>query len=825
MTDSATSTWIVHADDRTDIPIGGKASALRAMRGFEVPQWFVVTPAARDSLHAGQEGALRAAVDDAVERLGDTATLWAVRSSAVCEDGVADSFAGQFESFLDVEPQDVFVHVCRVWESAKSARVGTYQKERGLGEADVEMAVLVQRMVAPQFAGVAFAVDPVTGDDEVVISAVRGTAERLVAGEVTGIDARVDPDARVTHGDEAEKLPENIASEVANLARDVSRQAGRPQDIEWAFDGERLHLLQARPITTAPFGELAVWDNSNIAESYNGVTTPLTFSFALKAYEEVYRTFCKLLGVSQQVRRSNAQVFANMLGHHNGRVYYNLMNWYRLIAMLPGYRMNAPFMEQMMGVQSGLPDAAFRILREEAAASRTGPIVDGLRLVRGVLALGYRHITLERAIKSFNADVDRALGAGQPRFDGTDTEALVARYRDLERTLLPRWDAPILNDFFAMIYVGVLRKMCVRLAGAEDESLHNALLLDVGSIISTEPARQIERMGVLARELGAIDRLDHASSVDEFADLEELHAALVEYVEVFGDRCLQELKLESPTLLDDPRPLLRSIAALGRRGATDHSSTTKANDHNAEQRLRESLKGKPLAALRMRFVLKRARARLRDRENLRFLRTRVFGYVRRLFLELGQHYVRLGLLDDARDVFFLEVEEALCLAGAPTDARALVNKRRLEFEQHVEAPPLASRFETRGAVAPLRPIVRPIPIDTEPADGVMRGIGCCPGLVEGRARVIRDPVGIVLEPNDILIAERTDPGWIILFPAAAAIAVEHGSILSHTSIVARELGIPCVVSVRGLLQHVADGDRLILDGTSGTLRKVEEGAG
>lgn len=226
-----------------------------------------------------------------------------------------------------------------------------------------------------------------------------------------------------------------------------------------------------------------------------------------------------------------------------------------------------------------------------------------------------------------------------------------------------------------------------------------------------------------------------------------------------------------------------------------------------------------------RFIVPRARSRVRDRENLRFARTRVFGYVRRLFVALGYRYVEQGLLDAPRDIFFLEVEEALGLAtGTSTllDPRTTVASRRAHFEGVRNEPPLPVRFETRGSVNPLRPIVRPTPrVLSDDTQSVLRGIGCCPGVVRGRARVVTDPIGVALDHADILIAERTDPGWVMLFPAASAIAVQHGSVLSHTSIVARELGLPCAVAVPDLLKRVRDGDTIELDGSAGTVTLLE----
>jgi pyruvate,water dikinase len=214
--------------------------------------------------------------------------------------------------------------------------------------------------------------------------------------------------------------------------------------------------------------------------------------------------------------------------------------------------------------------------------------------------------------------------------------------------------------------------------------------------------------------------------------------------------------------------------------------------------------------------------RMRDRENLRFERTRVFGRTRRIMRALGDRLVERGLLDDPRDVFWLAREElfgAVEGTSLTSDLRGTVAARKAIYEADRRLPPLPERFETRGPVLPLRPVARmsdapELPLD----DDVRRGLGCCGGLVEGIARVVRDPRGVALEAGEILVAERTDPGWVLLFPAARAVVVERGSLLSHSAIVTREIGIPGVVSLPGAMSWLRNGDRIRVDGGSGEVR-------
>jgi phosphohistidine swiveling domain-containing protein len=327
--------------------------------------------------------------------------------------------------------------------------------------------------------------------------------------------------------------------------------------------------------------------------------------------------------------------------------------------------------------------------------------------------------------------------------------------------------------------------------------------------------------------------------------LPPLVTAYHSYLEQFADRCLEELKLESATLRDDPLPLLRSIGHMARRLQTQPDSQNKQREvlnaatprAQAEQRAAEQLHGHPLRRLIFGWMLKQTRERVRDRENLRFERTRVFGRVRRIFSELGRRLYALDLLEEPRDIFYLEVEEALgFVTGTATTAnlKGLTALRKAEFAGfHTLAPAQtpSNRFETRGIVNQgntFREQTRrqSAPLNTQETSGAQetaqrKGIGCCPGIVRGPVRVVTDPRTAELHSGEILVARRTDPGWILLFPAAAGVLVEYGSLLSHSAIVAREMGIPTIVGLSNVTGWLHDGDWVELDGSSGIVRKIE----
>ena len=891
--------------------LGGKASTLMALaqQGFPVLPGLVLLPSAcqRPGTAAASLpdrldgdlleeliGALPELLNQAKSLAGKACSAdawrggrWAVRSSGRAEDGERASYAGQFATQLEVGTADLEAAILAVWRSAFTPALASYRRGRLRGEPgtpeqpfDVP-AVLIQPMLAPRFAGVAFSADPVSGRRGVtLVQGVPGVAAALVAGAVEGESWLLDRAGRLLDHRPAPSdglapaqpcysppplpgLTEPEVRSIASLARRLGHHFGIPQDLEWALlaDGG-LWLLQSRPISTLaglddPDGRLALWDNSNIVESYGGVTTPLTFSFARKAYSEVYAQFCRFMGVREATIRRNRSVFGSMIGFLEGRIYYNLLNWYRVLALLPGYRLNSRFLEQMLGVKHGLPSAQMDQIRDqqrsEVADGALPLVFDGLRLGRSLLGLVANALSIRRRSRAFRRRLDRVLLPPAPLAALADArpDELVALYRRIEAELLSHWDAPLINDFYAMISYGLLRGLAQRWCPpAQAQALHDWIAGDA-SVISAEPPRRIRAMAALVADrpklVEILQRGNPATLRRAVAAFPPLQRELDRYLDDFGDRCLEELKLETLTLREDPLPLLRSIGAMVDRLSSSPSrigrdssqapaaSGPAAHSPGGAERGGPDLSGHPLRSLVLRWLRDRTRDLVSNRENLRFERTRVFGLARRILLELGGRLRGLGLLDRAEDVVFLEVDEVLGVVegnGSTTDLKGLVAVRRAEWQRQRLQAPLPRRLETRGlpALASAAVLSAPAPLSDHPAGGLdsglgaerlWQGIGCAPGLVRAQVSLVRDPRQWLDSPRQrgracpILVAGSTDPGWVLLFPHAAGLLVERGSVLSHVAIVARELGLPMVTDLVGIAGSLREGDWVEMDGRSG----------
>jgi phosphohistidine swiveling domain-containing protein len=779
-------------------------------------------------------------------------TLFAVRSSAEDEDGSGFSFAGQFESYLNIPKEKLEATIKKVWHSAFSERVLQYRKAHNLKET-FNVSVIIQEMVKAEISGVAFSVNPATGERNVkVINAVYGLGEGLVSGTLNA-DSFFIKDEKITseivtktHEVEidfsnkklipVESSKQNVSTldekqilEICSSLDICEKEWGKPQDIEFAYAGDRLYLLQARPVTNLhevadPNGEYILWDNSNIIESYPGVTTPLTFSFISKSYEGAYTLFCAFLGVNADVLKENKHVFANTLGLINGRVYYNIKSWYHMLAMLPGYSINARFMEKMMGVkeQFDIPEN-YRLPLGKA----------WWRIIKMAVKMYFRFLSLPRKRKEFVALLNTTI-AEYKNIDlsGKNSNELMELYRDFETRLLNEWKAPLLNDFFAMIWFGSLEKKCKKYFGGQNTNIHNDLLCGSNDIISTEP---IHRCMALAEIICASEKLkDIFNNNSETVIWEILHInpdyaklkkEIDQYIYDFGERCVGELKLETVSYTQDPTKFIKQLQGYVASGITTLTTSGKVEADlrkNAEQEINRSLKYKPFEKWFLKRSIKKTRELVSARENLRYERTRAFGIVRELFSQIGKRFYAEGIIENSRDIFYLSKEEIFSFIEGTSitqNIKALIALRKEEYETYKNQSAPSDRFATYGTVYYANDFFSLK--KTELTQGDLKGIGCSPGRVTGKVQIVLDPNEISSLNGDILVTSSTDPGWTILFPGCSGIIVERGSLLSHSAIVSREMGKPCIVSVSGLLKRLKTGDEIQMDGSTGEIRIIK----
>ena len=803
-----------------------------------------------------------------------------VRSSVVDEDGGQAAFAGLMDSFLNLTtlPQ-VLDAVARCAASAYSDRATAYRQHRGLPVA--RPAVVVQRQVRPVASGVLFSTLP-EFPQELAVHAVWGFGEGLVGGALqpdefyftkqTGQLSRhtiahkpkqyapatseaagrsfyaVAPtaDAAIETAEAAETKADSDATlhlapvpapdqnracltsaqltELFAIGMHLEKALGGPQDVEFVATAHGIWVVQARPITQ-PIPEVVVYDNSNIQESYCGVTTPLTFSFAQRAYATVYRQTMRVLGLPAAQVAAHEAVVSQLLGLVRGRIYYNINNWYRGLRLLPAFRQNKADMERMMGLEEPV-DFVINERKSLAASLRLLP-----RLAQNMARLLWAFGRLKTRVTAFHAHFRTEYGRFYALPLATLTPAaLLHEKARLDEELLGRWTTPIINDFYVMMANGRVARALQKAGIADPDEFLSRYLAGDAQLASTQPTHRLQALARLAWPRPALRELLLAQPSDVHAQVArtapDFHREVEEFIAQYGDRTAGELKLETRTMRVAPVVFYQYLRNfLLAEPPPPAARPGDALHQQARQELTTRLAGRPFWVRRHTWAaLRQLQRAIGYREALRLERTRLFGMYRALYLALGQHLTTQRQLAEPAEIFWLtEAEIAAAVAAAPSGAAAatplpdavpalsaLVAQRRREFAGYaredvpsrvtVPSPPVS------GAAPPASP-------------GALRGTGCYPGTVEGEVLVITDPGGSLNVSGKIVCALRTDPGWAALFPMCRGVIIEKGSSLSHSVILLRELGIPTIINVPGVTRRLHSGQHIRLNGRTGEIEE------
>ncbi len=862
-----TEAWIYPLHGR-ELParslVGAKAMNLMrlARAGYDVPEGFCLTTAAfaatLRSLQVGNADAesvrqailaasLPRPVTTALSRAhaalaGRGFQRLAVRSSSTAEDSETDSWAGQTSSYLNVVGFESLVeHVRRCWASLFRTESLLYLGQAALDEDVVRMAVVVQRVVAAEKAGVLFTVHPVTGErGQLVVSSAFGLGETVVGGracdtytldKATGAvvtrelgaktdmlrPASGDGTSRVAVAREKARRDSLDAAELRKLAaaaRRVETDFGAPQDVEWAFERGRLYVLQTRPITAgrgvaaANRRRVELWSNVNVGEALPGVGTPLTWSliraFSRRGFEQAFGS----LGL--KVPRDYA-----MVGSFRGRVYLNLTQFMSIASQIPFF---PP--ERLLNLAGGGAGLALSLPNayERRSAARFL-----LHLPLTLLRMAFSQVVTpwraRRWVPVFAARRDRFLRSPIEQRSPVELAAeleFVTSLFNRTGTLMLACASNALSSYVAVL--GWLNTFAgPEVAAAAQKKLFSGL----SGMASAAPGLGLVRLAQFVRARPALERLFRghppaalmpllAADADGRAFLEQLRGFLAEH----GRRAAREAELSTPRWHEDPTFVLGVVQ--------QHLAAPNLTDPDERERAQADLRARTTDDVRRRLrrgtrwlfgpLLRLAHDASRLREEMRGLVVDSLGMYRRLFLEAGSRLVAAGQARAADDVFFLTRDEvrAFLEARADADLPLRITMRRTLFETYRTAPDPPDHFLLNAGE-----MVVSDGLD-EAGGRELRGTAGAHGRATGRARVVRDPrEGAALQPGEILVAPYTDVGWTPLFLVAAAVVTDLGGPLSHSCVVAREYGIPAVVSVHRATRRIRTGDRITVDGDRG----------
>jgi len=560
-----------------------------------------------------------------------------------------------------------------------------------------------------------------------------------------------------------------------------------------------------------------IFDNSNIAESYSGVTTPLTYSFARYAYQEVYKHFCRMMGVGRRTINQHKEIFPRMVVFIGYRMYYDLINWYTLVSFLPGYKFNREFFEKMLGVQKD-----YNYSRDEKISFFQKYFIILPRLLFQTLGILFSFIFMGYLVRRFNKRFDRIFSRiGAIKLHDLDLRQLEGLYLRLHEDLTAQWRIPITNDFAVMVSAGMADNLFRK--WLDEPNVYSYLYFKShNSLISLDPGLQILEIVTLIKDnlliLKIFEREQSPSSIFNILKIDFTNHcvtnAIFRYLEKFGSRTPNELKLETATLSEKPEVFIELLKNLvNNRNVNNGDFTQKERNEPKKYNTLNTIK-----KIIIDFSLSWARKSIERREETRFRRALIFGYARKIFLTMGQKLYQDRILDSCNDIFYLTTDEISEFIrngemGAVLTDMACYRKKEFEYWQSVELP---RRIETSTSIVEIEEEFK--------AKNRSRGTTIQPNIlkwvVASRPKInsIFGTVLVLPEFNPsvnfegkILVTKQTDPGWTIVFPLLKGLIVERGGMLSHAAIVARELNIPCIVGVDNATTFIQDGSHIQMD--------------
>ncbi len=772
---------------------------------------------------------LAAAIDEFGPSVGG-GDLIAVRSSATAEDTASASFAGQYSSYLNVDRDGVSRAVRLVWSSLWHPAPRSYRRFRSVTEDDLAMATVLMSMLDPSHAGVIFTTDPGGAPGHLRLEVVEGLAESLVSGEAT-------PEAYVVLRDEGVEqlgaIDPMLGSLVAEAIR-IETEQGAPQDIEWAVENNVLYLVQARPITTDAAelgtddgfdvngGLVATYTTAGIGETLPGVVPPLDWDLNSWALENGFRRlFNRLGGCPDGLAEPHA-----LIGRFRGRAALNLDAMMVAAGSIPGASPEE-LQQQYFGEAVRTDDD-----RPAPTSSKAGAM-QGVRTLRARLAAAQESELVVCSVSKFLDD--------EPELTSWSDEALLEYRGRLLHLASLAVTAEVSVAAMATASYRSIEVFLTKYLG-QGEASRGAQLMTAGSGGSRRATIALA-MGRLADLVNADPELRANTDFDTWPEAEaHLGTSVVgrEFLDSYH-RALERAGSTSyfggPTWAEVPE-----LAWLTLRQAT--TSDEKKDDDSARQAARDEIEARLVSDrhwtyrrwatgqifdIRRRFFRREAAdaAEFLDRrEHTKAAMLMLGGAVRRLNLELGRRLVEAGRLEEVGDVTLVgnaELSEMIRGSGPTMDAVA--SRRRRLGEATLDGP-LPRIFEGQPDMMQKPELV----------GEHLEGWGASPGRYEGPVRVVHSVTESQLVRGDVLVAYATDASWAPLFLLAGAIVVEEGGPLSHAAIVARELGMPAVVNVPGIVNHLdsqSGSVMLAVDGTTGKIvvstddssREVSLGAG
>lgn len=740
-------------------------------------------------------------------------TVFSVRSSCALEDGGSSSFAGQFDTYLNVTVETIFDSITKCLCSLYSANVLKYCQDQGISPKDLKMSVILQEMINSEASGIAFTVNPRGLLNEMVIVVGKGTGNLVVEDKVPVTTYYYNTTDQVYYYETQEnsyQLDQTMVSELIEVIQPVKEIYGECLDIEFALFQKTIYLLQVRPITTLTQAQPIIFDNSNIVESYPNITLPLTATFVKEAYYGVFHGLAKRVLANGVLVKQYDHVLREMVDNVNGRMYYNISNWYTVIKFLPFSKKIIPVWQEMLGVTN-------KQYNEEKIK------IGNLQKVKTYVSILTQFISVPRKMEQLNRKYEKVSLHFRTNYKkDMKNEDLINLYHAISNQVLKDWDITLLNDLYAFVYVGAIKSQLKKMNRKDHEARANQYISGITNMESVKPMKALLQLAQQAVDEGRIDELKKITSNQELWEYlsdnsSEFTKLLENYIENYGDRSLEELKLESKTFRVSPILLLTKLVEYT-EDVEKLQGMLKSIQGNESQGLSKELFDH-CSFIKKKFLRqcsKRATLGIRNREISRLNRSRIYGMVRTIFLTIGQNLSQAKFINQAEDIFYLTTSEVFdFVAGKGYDLNGIVKQRRTEYAMFEKLPHTSRMIFMKEVFQKKHANINSESVLEGKSE--MIGIPCSNGIVSAQVVVVEDPKDIKEFKDKILVTRMTDPGWVFLITMSKGIIAEQGSLLSHTAIISRELHIPSIVGVKNITKMLRTGDIITMNGNTGEI--------
>ncbi|MCG6971798.1 MAG: hypothetical protein LJE66_01510 [Desulfobacterales bacterium] len=835
--------------------VGRKAFELSRLKkaNFPVPNGFVITHSTcrkiiSKGLDSKKGSGSKSAMDENVlyEQITDEilsgfrmlGRLVAVRSSAAEEDREKKSFAGQYGTVLNVgRENDLFNAIESCFNSQFSKQVQEYARRNKISGDTLNLSVLVQKQIQPDVSGVLFTVNPVTGNDhELVVEAVKGLGESLVAGKVqpyryliNGFSEKIvsqdisggrmgvlnGPDKCMAFKNIQNKqrtplfFDEEILWDLVRMAMRIQTMYGCPQDIEWAVADRSVYILQTRPITAMGYqGIDGEWTTADFRDGgvSSEVVAPFMWSLYKRVFESAMNTYLKEIRL---IPRNDKTCWSKV---YFGRPYWNVGAVKKALARMPGF--NERNFDQDLGIE---------ITYETHGVVTPFSLMGALQAIPVMVALKRtyydQHMKTQKAVMQFKRYLKLIKAKNLSKMTEEDLEALFVdlvchRHFELETAYFKT----IFNTANARLeFKAVFDKANKEGAGFRYLPLITALrplkpvlplfkLWEISRYVREDPKT------ICILETGEIDKI-FAHPI--------LGKTLKNFIKKYGHHSTRELDLRMPRWSEDPTFIIETLQAYIRledeNNPQAHVSSNRSIYENELDKSRRFFSGFR-SIQRMRFMKKLNNVRLHTwyKEEVRDWSTQAYNLIRSVSLEVGRRMMQRKILDKETDVFYLSYPEVIDLMRDKSPdlesirRRIRANKTYMLSFRHFENPnEIGRRWHYRYERTENSFVTRE----------KYKGIPCSSGETKGVVRVIHDiSEADKLRAGDILVTRFTDPGWTPLFPLISGVITETGGILSHAAVIAREYGIPAVLAVQRATDNLVDGQRVMIDGSKGEVQ-------